>query len=765
MDAAAQTDVATDLPQGADPGTTTTTDPGAPTSDPGAPTPDLGSDSGEPPADTAAPPEPKPQLGCGSGNRTLPEGLTALAWDDGAGEADLLQNLDAAFTVGETTTRLSEQPVHEAVRFELEHPARVHGFSVQWTAIPEGAAAELELPSAIYLDFGYNGRDFWHEEPLWQGTRCAGDVSAGTWLTYVPELPVDMPPGLVHVAHRREGPQEPGFLVDTTGSAPQWWAVEQPWDAHSAVNLPEAGSYSHEVTLQAQWHFMVRLHVEYVNTVPAEQRLFRSHEGPAANRASLADVDGDGLDDLLSRGKLHKNLGGLRFEDVTEAAGLEGESIGGGVFGDFDNDGCLDLFAFSDSTGARDSLWRSDCEGRFTNVTDASGINDEQSSNLCEAKPEQNHIPSPAAAWWDLDSDGLLDLYVVGFVCWPDESYYPDQVFLNQGDGTFTDISLERGFLGLPFAGRGANPIDHDRDGDVDLLVNNYRLQKNLFFENQGDGTVKEVAEALRLSGVPTDVGYRQIYFGHTIGTAWGDLNSDGYFDVVQANLAHPRFFEFSDKTQVLLQTDIGPYIDAAVEWDHPMGQHGIPYSETHSVPALADFDHDGDLDLVISAIYEGRPTDFLWGDGDGTFTWDSYRAGIGVTNGWGLAAGDLDNDGDPDLAYSGIWENHGAARGSWLQVRVVGDEGSNHAAIGATVELHAAGRTWLRYVPGGTGQGNQDSMYLHFGLGPAATVDSISVTFPGGKRVDYEGPWDAGRRLWVYESGKTREGWGAETP
>ena len=144
--------------------------------------------------------------------------------------------------------------------------------------------------------------------------------------------------------------------------------------------------------------------------------------------------------------------------------------------------------------------------------------------------------------------------------------------------------------------------------------------------------------------------------FGHTIGTAWGDLNNDGRFDVVQANLAHPRFFNFSAKTQVMIAQEDGKFVDNQGDWSKPYGDAGLRFSETHSIPVLGDFDQDGNLDLVISATYDGRPTDFYWGKGDGTFTLDSYRSGITMTGGWGMAASDLDNDGDLDMLIAGHW-------------------------------------------------------------------------------------------------------------
>lgn len=712
--------------------------------------------------------------GCGDAAGSLPDGLTELSWDDGAGYT----------SVGEQDFRvldyeLNEVKLNEAVRFELDRPALIYGFTIQYGVLP--ADPNAPVTAGLYPDFGYNGFDFWQWDPLWEGSLCAGDVTVGEWATYVFGQPVEIDhPGLVYVAHTKEGIDDPSwrFDVSTTNSDGSCSNFE---DCHSAMNLPDVHQYTYNgaryyayngLSFPFQYDYMVRLYVKYTDEVAPEDKLFQPLEEPSlSSRSSWGDYDNDGYDDLYTGSTLYHNDGDGSFTDVTDTSGISalGITSSGGTWGDYDNDGCLDLLVFAESYSAGETLLHNECDGTFTDATAESGLSDLQDYDTCDNSG--NHTPTPAASWWDIDGDGWLDLYEVGFICWNSYTYYADLVWHNNGDGTFTEITGQDGFLSTDdarYAGRGANPIDFDQDGDVDLAVNDYVLQPNLFYLNNGDGTVTESAPDLGLAGRETDFeGYP--YYGHTIGAAWGDLDGDADFDEIQANLAHPRYFDFSSKTEVLLNDGTGYFGDIQGDWTYPAGDAGLRYQETHSVPLLGDFDQDGNLDLVITAVYDGRPTDFYWGNGDGTFSLDSFHAGLDVTNGWGVAAADIDHDGDLDLALSGtldgesggaLYENHATHLGHWLQVGVVGDAGGNAWGIGAIVRVTAGGRTFIRSIPGGNAQGNQNSLVAHFGLGDAASVDSVQVTFPGGKLVEFAGPIDADERVWLHESGTMVSGW-----
>jgi hypothetical protein len=723
---------------------------------------------------------PKPQLpaatGCNTAVGWIPKSLQAISYDDGEPKTSLPKQ---AWTVAGKP--MNKDAVWDAVRFDLERPVRVWGWSIRWEGVPQDPDAALQ--AGLYADFGNNGFDFWQFDPLWQGARCASDTlkdplpsaHGDGWLDYaLPEPVLYEQPGIVYVAHRREAGETLGFGLD--GSLPEGCTDAQKCcekfsACHSAWNLPNLKNFTLNGQGYFNWNglssslstdFTVRLWVEELPVPSKTDHVFAPlPDLKPSHRQAFGDYDNDGDDDLLLSGlQLWRNDKGA-FTDITAAAKL-GDGASGGVWGDYDNDGCLDIFAFREDFTGPDRLYRGDCKGGFTDVTEGAGLSGDQDGNDCKGKGK--HAPSAGAAWVDFDGDGKLDLYVSRFQCWDDYSAYTDTPYHNLGGGKF---ALWAGKQGFPALGntmtpsRGVNPLDADQDGDIDIFVNNYVLIRNLYFRNDG-GTFAEVGQKNGLAGKSTFSGGKN-YFGHSIGSAFGDLDGDGDFDAVVANLAHPRYYNFSNKTQVLIQDPVGQWTDIQGDWSQPYGAAGLRFQETHSVPALGDFNHDGALDLVITAVYDGRPTDFYWGNGDGTFTLDRLHAGISATNGWSLALADTDNDGDLDLASQGeLLQNQlpAAKKGNWLQVRAVGDGKSNRAGLGAVVRVEAGGKVWVRYVSGGNGQGSQDSATLHFGLGPVSQVDRVRVRFAGGGEQTFEGPIAAGQRLWLYESGKLKQGW-----
>ena len=660
--------------------------------------------------------------------------------------------LDHIFSISEYTG-MGEELTWEATRFDLTAPATVHGARIMWGNLVGDEVRPVTL--GAYGDFGSNGFDFDRWEPLWTGDRCLGPEDEATWVDYVfdPPLEVDLP-GLFYIASYFEPEDSPLVMFDKTRLDCADYA-----DCHSAFNLPEVddGSLYNGTSSPWWYNYSIRLMVEYHDTIPTEDKWFQEDEGlSASSRVAWGDYNHDGHDDLMTNGPtLYRNNGDGSFTDVTTDAGLDVvlNSSGGGVWGDYDNDGCLDFFGQGTSYTIYDLLLRNNCDGTFTDVTLDSGIHDFQESTDCNGDGLEEQSPTEGAAWVDLDSDGLLDLYMANYECGGIYVNYIDRVWHNEGDGTFAEWGNEHGFTTSRQAGRGVSPIDADRDGDVDIFVSNYRLDINFFYENVDGSDFDSVATEWGLAGESYGSGMNQSW-GHTIGSAWIDLENDGDWDLIQSNLAHPRYYHFSNKTMVLRNDGNQLFEDTAAD-------AGIYYRETHSNPTVQDFDNDGDSDLFISCIYDGRFSELYLNDGDGQFTQVNYESGAVIHNGWGSAASDFDNDGDSDLLAYSLFRNDTAAAGNhWLQVRAIGGVNANWAAVGAVVEVEAGGVTRMNHVSGGSGTGCQDTMYLQFGLGGTDQVDEIRVTYPGGTTVSVDGPIAADQRVWVYEDGSFTTGW-----
>ncbi len=654
------------------------------------------------------------------------------------------------------TYRLNDQVVHGAAGFKLDRPGTVVGVSARWDDLEgeEPVAATLTL----FPDFSSDGYVFDVDNPYGTATRCLTAADQESWITYLlpEEIRVDQP---LHVfagySRDPESETQPDLLMEET------YNEAEPF--YSGVRFPDVDEEVYYGGSAFPWYtWQVRLAVVYDEEIPDEDKPFRVDSAlSASSRVAWGDYDGDGDDDLMTSGpSLYRNDGDGVFTDVTSAAlPSAGISVSGGVWGDMDNDGCLDFFGQSGSYTTGDLLLKSGCDGTFSDVTLESGITDFQDTRDCDDDGGGDYAPTEGSGWFDMDGDGYLDLYMASYEC-PEYSdatdpdyfgYYRDRLYRNNGDGTFTDYTDVYNVDSGVYAGRGVTTGDVDQDGWTDLFVSNYRLNPNFYFQNSG-GVLSEIAADNGTQGT-----YRRRYgtYGHTIGSAFGDIDNDGDFDLVSANLAHPFYYHFSDPTQILINDGSGMFTDEA-------SARGIYYRETHSNPTLFDADNDGDLDLFITAVYPERDSDLYLNDGAGNFTLTNYESGLLVRNGWGAAASDVDADGDVDVVAYSLFTNHHDEDGRhWLQVTAVGGmRGSdtalgvaNRSAIGAVVSVEAGGQRQLRHVSGGSGTSVQDSLTQHFGLGDADAVDELRVLFPGGAEVIVEDP-GVDRRIWVCEDG-----------
>jgi len=683
---------------------------------------------------------------------TLTFGLTVLLAGASPARAQVEElAYDDGVSVGAITLSLGDI---EVVRFTAEHPATLLTLRLRFQT------AGGDTTVAVWADNGGNAPDV--DTVLWMGvvTPVADD-----WTE------IDL------TAQGLELPPLENFYVGQVVT-----------DASSLLAWDGTGSDDHRslVRIDGEWFFvganddpekaadaLVRAVVEYHDVVETPWFTDVTESLGATNinlsRMAWGDYDNDGDEDLLVNGnRLFANHGDGTFTEVTAAAGIGGTSTNGGIWADYDNDGHLDFYATvhnylplctapadcpaanytcvegrcryrvecttvadcpntddacvddhcvpvaPEPPPAHDLLWRNNGDGTFTDVSE-------------EAGQPYDHLPTEGAAWGDMDGDGFVDLYVANYETpqnWTGgvlSVATPDFLWQNQGDGTFVDVSEEAGIRDVPMqCGRGVNWADYDNDGWQDIFVSNYRLNPNLLFHNQGYGRFENRSLEAGVAGEPITGAY-----GHTIGSAWADFDNDGDWDLFTANLAHPRFIDFSDKSMLYVNGGAPDYTFTDIR-----EVAGIRYYETHSDTALGDFDNDGFMDLFVTGVYVGYRSFLYHHQGNLTFTDETYNAGAQVDNGWGAAWADIDDDGDLDLISRRLYRNDLETTGSWLKVRLLGTV-SNRSAIGARVTVSAGGQTYLRQVEGGKGTTTQNALTLHFGLGQATVADRVEIVWP----------------------------------
>lgn len=357
--------------------------------------------------------------------------------------------------------------------------------------------------------------------------------------------------------------------------------------------------------------------------------------------------------------------------------------------------------------------------------------------------------PTTTAAFADTDGDGDLNLYWGNWL-----EHYPDfpavqgRFMTGAGDGTFGEATALAGLV--PDTVRptyGVGFTDHDSDGDQDLYVGNYQLSDNNLFDNQGDGTFVDVAGAIGFAHDGIETRFAQYPGGHSYGAAFGDVDNDGDIDAFLSNLSHPRTQPWADPSQFLFNDGTST---AFVERREELG---ILYDEGDVNAAFGDWDNDGDLDLYVSSLYPTHYARLYRNDGPDGYVDVSYEANLVVHLAVGVAFGDIDEDGDLDLlAAEGIgprfvhqYENRVGQDNGWLELELEGT-GANRDAIGARVTLTADGVTQLRDVEAGTGHHLQHSRIVHFGLGDAASIDALEVRWPSGLVEAIDGADPRGR-------------------
>ena len=436
----------------------------------------------------------------------------------------------------------------------------------------------------------------------------------------------------------------------------------------------------------------------------------------------VADYDNDGRSDVYltawGPNKLYRNLGNGRFEETGESAGVADAGWGTNcAFGDYDRDGDVDLYVANYLTfdedaiprrgdpgnelylgelevmigplslpGESDALYRNDGDGAFTDVTAASGIDD------------PGHFGF-GVQFSDFDNDGWPDIYVAN-------DSTENLMFRNDRDGTFSEIGLISGtsvsLMGYAQAGMGLAVADYDGNGYFDIFVTNFSQDTNTLYRNLGDMLFTD-ATAASATGAPS-----RLHLGW--GAGFADLDNDGWVDLFVANgHVYPNIGALDLGVRHLQPKEIyrnlgdGRFEEITAE---RTGDLGVPKSARGA--AFADYDNDGDIDVIVINMNEG-----------------------------------------PSL-----YRNEGGNRNHWIGFRLAGVT-SNRDAIGARIEIEAGGRTQAAEVRSGGSYLSHNDTRVHFGLGDIDTVDRIRVRWPNGESEELDGV--DGGRYWLVREGEGR--------
>ena len=420
---------------------------------------------------------------------------------------------------------------------------------------------------------------------------------------------------------------------------------------------------------------------------------------------SFFDFDNDGWDDLTFASKSNnavkffKNDAGSFTEQFFNISILgHSKQV---IWVDYDNDGDNDLFVTK--VDGPNKLYQNDGSFVFTDVSSSAGF---PSSTLY----------SYGASFGDFDNDGNLDV----FICNKDDNYLiPNQLYKNNGNGTFTDVSLIAGISAVGHLSFCSAFFDYNNDGYQDIYISNDRFaNKNILYENNGDGTFTDVSLA---SGA--DVA------ANAMSTTIDDYNNDGWLDIYITNT--------SEGNHLLRNNGDGTFTDVATS-------SGTIFNSIGWGANFLDADNDLDLDLYVSSMINNSSSGLLTTafykcqnnatyilSNESGFESDEY---ISFSN----AQGDINNDGYPDFVVSNqapdnhsVWRNTGGTN-NWLKIKLNGVTNNIHG-IGSMIEISVNNNQFYRYLLAGESFLGQNSTTEIFGVGGATNIDYVKVKWLNG--------------------------------
>jgi hypothetical protein len=432
--------------------------------------------------------------------------------------------------------------------------------------------------------------------------------------------------------------------------------------------------------------------------------------------ACVADYNNDGFPDVYvtayGPNVLFRNNGDGTFTDVTASAGVGDAHWGTGcAFGDYDRDGNVDLYVsnyvtFDEKTvrprgsndlcrymgadvfcgpvglpGQPDVLYRNNGNGTFTDVAAKAGIRDPNYYGF-------------GVIFSDLDNDGWPDIYVAN-------DSQPNLLFRNNRNGTFSEVGLSSGAAlneaGRPQSGMGVAVGDYDGNGLPDIFVTNFARDTNTLYKNLGNMFFVDSTVSAGLGEISLP------YLGW--GTSLADLDNDGLPDIFVANgQVYPQVDGLNVGQKYFQRKELYRNLGNGKFEELARASPDLLIGKSSRGAAVADFDEDGDLDILVVNIND-RPS---------------------------------------------FYRNDGGNRNHWIGFRLEGTR-SNRSAIGARVEIEAGGRRQISYVLSGGSYLSQNDLRVHFGLGGVTRVDRVRIRWPNGN-TDERGPVEADRVITIKE-------------
>jgi hypothetical protein len=454
--------------------------------------------------------------------------------------------------------------------------------------------------------------------------------------------------------------------------------------------------------------------------------------------------------DLYNRGisvrnALYRNNGDGTFSDVTEKASVPGTGYGlGCVWGDYDNDGFPDLYV---TQYGRNVLYHNNGHGTFTDVTEKAGVAGTESGTLFHAGAtffdydRDGRLDLYVGGYVALAPDGLRYCKISGVLTSCPPSAYggsPNALYHNNGDGTFTNVTAAAKMYQPQGKNLSVGAADYDDDGWPDLFVANDGLNAYLY-HNEHNGTFKEIG---LISGMALT---RQGLTMAAMCISLGDYNNDGWLDLYISDFQRSSdhlwendgkgfFDEVSDQTGITRPThDVLSFGGGFFDYDND-GWLDLFIANGHVYP---------EIEQASPEIHYKQINTLFHNEGNGKFVETTKLAGNGFQTpyvGRGVALADFDNDGYMDLVVGNngdpplLLHNSGGNGNHFVNFKLVGTK-SNRDAMGARVRVQAGALSQIREIEGGGSYLSQSDLRANFGLGKATRVETVEVKWPSGLR------------------------------